>query len=482
MPRLMNALRALVTLCLAAAAAACSSAQPQFPRASDVPGSIGIAELAVPDTVRPLVLTIYPTPRHVEYGEALLPLAGAVVLDDTAPDFDARVRAAGLDLGWKEMHPEGYVLHVTAENGHTVVVKAARDDAGRRWADEALAQLTWETAAGKFVRECRVLDAPVFALRGNKRPQAWESAYRANFAWGARDDADTRGRTMAAVYAPGIPLDATGEGVARTLEHFRPWQDRGVRIFVVKFDDEGFALTRDSELRFGKFAPALVGYLRLVRQGLRRRDADAKLYFLPQTYWWDDARFEAFSASMRAAGGLDEDVGLVVTGPEVVSDSIDAPGLAAARRAFGLTETKALIYDNLGREGDWGPLAGRDAALWQYADGVFGERGTPVNRLTRLDWLWNPQGYDPETSWRRAMLELAGPQGFERFEAVCRAFRRGATREDAAALVEAFAKAPAGAWKGPVARGDLVALMRGDCARLQSAAAAKRAVAPAPRN
>jgi len=91
---------------------------------------------------------------------------------------------------------------------------------------------------------------------------------------------------MAAVYAPGIPLDATGEGVARTLDHFRPWQDRGVRIFVVKFDDVGFALTPESELRFGKFAPALVGYLRLVRQGLRRRDADAKLYFLPQTYWW----------------------------------------------------------------------------------------------------------------------------------------------------------------------------------------------------
>jgi len=478
----MRILRGLALALILVAVAACSSTRAAFPSASEVPGSIGLADIAVPEATRTLVLTIYPTPRHVEYGDALLPLAGAVVLDDTARDFDERVRAAGLELGWKEMHPEGYVLHVTAENGHTVVVKAARDDAGRRWAAQALAQLTWETPAGKFVRECRVLDAPVFALRGNKRPQAWETSYRANFAWGAKDDADTRGRTMAAVYAPGIPLDATGEGVARTLDHFRPWQDRGVRIFVVKFDDVGFALTPDTELRFGKFAPALVGYLRLVRQGLRRRDADAKLYFLPQTYWWDDPRFEAFAAAIRGAGGLEEDVGLVLTGPEVVSDSIDAPGLAAARRAFGLTETKALIYDNLGREGDWGPLAGREARLWQYADGVFGERGTPVNRLTRLDWLWNPEGYDPETSWRRAVLELAGPQGYERFEAVCRAFRRGASREDAAALVEAFAKTPAGAWNGPVARADLVALMRGDCARLESVATTKRAAAPSPRN
>jgi len=250
----------------------------------------------------------------------------------------------------------------------------------------------------------------------------------------------------------------------------------------VKFDDEGFSLTPESELRFGKFPPALVAYLRLVRQGLRRRDADAKLYFLPQTYWWDHPRFEAYAAALRGAGGLGEDVGLVLTGPEVVSDSIDAPGLAAARRAFGLTETKALIYDNLGREGDWGPLAGRDAALWQYADAVFGERGTPVNRLTRLDWLWNPESYDPEASWRRAVLELAGPQGYERFEAVCRAFRRGATREDAAALVEEFAGAPSGSWKGPVTRSEIVTLMRGDCGRLETAATTKRVEAPAPRN
>jgi len=63
-----------------------------------------------------------------------------------------------------------------------------------------------------------------------------------------------------------------------------------------------------------------------------------------------------------------------------------------------------------------------------------------------------------------------------------RAFRRGATREDAAALVEAFAAAPAGAWSGPVARGELVALVRGDCSRLESVATTKRAAAPAPHN
>jgi hyaluronoglucosaminidase len=254
-----------------------------------------------------------------------------------------------------------------------------------------------------------------------------------------------------------------------------------VRLFAVKFDDEGFAVTPESELRHGRFAPALVNYLKLVRQGLRRRDADARLYLLPQTYWWNDSRLDVFAASLRAAGGLDEDVGLVFTGPEIVSTAIDADGLAAARRAFGLTETKALLYDNIGREGDWGPLVGRGADLARYADGVFGERGTPLNRLTRLDWLWNPEGYDAEKSWRRAVLELAGPRDFARFEAICRAFRDGAKGGDVAALIDAFANSPDAAWNGPIARKDLVALIRGDVARLAgpTASTGHAGVAPA---
>jgi hypothetical protein len=456
---------------VALAAAACTSTATRPAAEQWVPGSMRVADLDVPEEVRGLVLTIYPTPQRVEYGEALLPLEDAVYVDDASSDFDERLRAAGLELGWKDLRREGYLLDVTAEDGHAVVLKAARDDAGRRWADQALAQVSIESKRGKFVRACRVLDMPVFSLRGSKHPQAWETKYRANFAWGADDAAATRDRTMVAVYEPGIPLDATGEGVARALEFFRPWQDRGVQRFAVKFDDEGFALTPESEFRMGSFPSALVLYMRLVRQGLRRRDADAKLYVLPQTYWWNDPRYAAFSTAVRTAGGLAEDVGLVVTGPEVISKEIDARGLAAAQRAFGLTETKSLIYDNLGRERDWGPLTGREAGLARYADGVFGERGTPVNRLTRLDWLWNPAGYDPERSWRRAVLELAGPAEFARFAAACRGFRRGEARGQVSRLVEEFATQGAHAWRGPVAREQLVQLLRGDCARLEESPA-----------
>ena len=85
-----------------------------------------------------------------------------------------------------------------------------------------------------------------------------------------------------------------------------------------------------------------------------------------------------------------------------------AADIARARRRLGLTETKAVIYDNLGREGDHGPLRGRGADLPAEVDGVFGERGEVLNRITRLDYSWNPNAYDPERSHLLACREVVG--------------------------------------------------------------------------
>src|SRR6185503_7531089 len=102
------------------------------PDATPVPGSLMLGDVPGPAASREFLLTIYPTPRRFEYGDALLPLEGAVFVDDASPDFEVRLRAAGLDLGWKDMRREGYVLAVSAQQGRVVVLKAARDDPGRR--------------------------------------------------------------------------------------------------------------------------------------------------------------------------------------------------------------------------------------------------------------------------------------------------------------------------------------------------------------
>ena len=479
------AMRAVRSLALAVAlatvsvtAAACGSLPSDAPEPlwgdvwAGVPGAARMADLHLANDVRDLALTVYPVPRRTEYGEVLLPLDGALRTDEASEDVDAALRATGLELGFREVSAEGYVLAVTWENGHTQVLAAAHDDAGRAWAAAALAQISTVVDGRRVVRACRVLDAPIFALRGNKRPEAWELAYRANFAWEAKARPEFEGRELVATYAPGSPLDATQPASDRILAKWREWQARGVRRFCLKFDDVGFEMTVDTETRFGSYAASVVSLVGRLRDGLRQRDPDAILYYLPQTYWWNDRRLTLFARALADAGGLPPDIGLVVTGPEIISDDIDASGLVAARGLFGTSETPSLIYDNLGREGDWGPLTGRDPALSVICEGVFGERGTPVNRLTRLDWLWNPEAYDPEWSWRRAIFALAGPDGFAALRDACAAFRRGASRDEAMALVETFAAGgtaaggSAAAGPDPVPRDRLASLLRGDVPRL----------------
>jgi len=89
-----------------------------------------------------------------------------------------------------------------------------------------------------------------------------------------------------------------------------------------------------------------------------------------------------------------------------------------------------------------------------------------VHRLTRLDWHWNPHDYDAERTWRRAILELAGPAAYDALEAACAAFRRGAPREEAAELVRRFAEFP-GPETGALPRREVAVLLRDDLRRLR---------------
>lgn len=427
----------------------------------DAPRELG------PQEVRSFWLTAYPTPRRVEYGGRLLPLSGALRVTQDSDEFDLWLRRFGLEVGWNELGHEGYVLGVTEEDGRTIVLAGARSDTAETWLAQTLEQVTDEgDPDGARVRECRVLDEPRLPLRGNKRPRPWELFYGANHAWGAGDGDAYAGRLLTPYHHPAHPLSVTPEDVDRIVAEFQPWLERGVRRFAIKFDDTGFGMTPRTRLLFGGYPSAVRSLLTRVRLRLQALDPQATLYYLPQTYWWNDARLVAFSTGLRVAGGLPADVGLVFTGPEIVSETIDTAGLEEARGHFGLVRTKALIYDNLGREGDWGPLTGRDPSLWRQADGVFGERGTSVNRLTRLDWSWNPDGYDPEASWRRALFELAGPHGYQSLAAVCRAYRDDRPRDEVRSLIDAFAATDLMGWGGPVAQEALVAELRHDLVRL----------------
>ncbi|MHC4858817.1 MAG: beta-N-acetylglucosaminidase domain-containing protein [Planctomycetota bacterium] len=343
---------------------------------------------AVPPGTEHFALEVIPTPAEAELEDYLIPA-----------DHEMAIPMLGLGPD------ESFLLEVGYKSGRPVIMMADAEEAGRRFAISALRQLTVVRDGRTWVRAGSIRDRPGFPYRGSKRPLTWESAYRANFSHQNRTDHRPR---FVAVLSPGGVLDATETGVAKAARFFAEEHAKGTRLFAIEFDDVGFGLTDETGERFGSYPAAIVHYLRECREALRRIDRGAVLYWLPQTYWTRDPRLETFARDIGLAGGLPEDLGLVLTGPEVISEEIPAEEIARARRAFGLTRRKALIYDNKGREGDHGPLRGRGADLLAEADAVFGERGEVLNRITRLDYAWNPRAYDPERSHLLACREVVG--------------------------------------------------------------------------
>jgi len=338
----------------------------------------------VPPGTADLALSPYPTPHRAELHDRLRPFDVRLVVFESLPDA-----------------PAGSFEIVVTEEGIRV---ASADPAARRWAMVVLDQMSVDRSGDRFVRMGHIRDRPSFPLRGSKRLLSWELAYRANLSY----ERPFPGVTEVAVLSPGGVLDATEAGVGRARAFFREVGDAGVRHFSIEFDDVGFGLTQETKDRFGSYPRAIAHYLAACRKSLDGMIPDATLYWLPQTYWTDCERLETLAYDIGLRGGLPKDLGLVLTGPDVISAEILAKDIVRARRAFGLTRTKVLVYDNLGREGDHGPLRGRGPDLLAVADAVFGERGEPLHRLTRLDYAWNPVSYDPERSHVLACREIVG--------------------------------------------------------------------------
>jgi len=340
---------------------------------------------------------------------------------------------------------EGYVLFSGwyPPKRVNLVILAGNSPAGDFWAVQSLRQMAATKrdragkALGRFMREGTIVDWPSFEFRGNKRPRLWEYRYKANFGWGFdpkmvkgpwADHFRTHGgwihhvsrlnateKYMDLLVNGGTYTDSKGK--ERTTKGAKGPYERGCRLFTLKYDDTGRAMTDETEEQFkGDYFAAQRHFLTGMHKRIKALDPANRVYFLPQAYWCNAYDFDEYTTKLREAGGLPEDMGLTFCGIQVTSQRITEQSVQDYMAAFGLTRTKALIYDNLGRGGDFFAIYGRDPGLHQYLSGIFPERGTPFTRITVQDYLWNPGAYDPERSLKLACRELAGgrPVGYRK--------------------------------------------------------------------
>lgn len=176
--------------------------------------------------------------------------------------------------------------------------------------------------------------------------------------------------------------------------------------------------------RFGSLAEAQIQ----VANRLRDHLAPVPLTVCPTQY--HGAGDEAYLCQLGA--GLDPRISLFWTGRAICSPEITAGEAAVFTRS---ANRKPLYWDNypvndvaMTNEMHIGPFSRRDPLLHHFSDGIMANameypEASKISLATVADYLWNPEDYDEEASWRSAISQVVGQhdaQAFAAFADNCR--------------------------------------------------------------
>jgi len=216
-----------------------------------------------------------------------------------------------------------------------------------------------------------------------------------------------------------INMEAGGTRVMLCLDDFASEPNwAGPELYTVRSE-------KDREKFDDDLAAVNVAMVNELWSRIKAAYPGVKLYVVLPYYWSPDSAYrEAGEKYVRDAGaGIDPDVTIVWTGPRV--------------RSAHISQTDVEYYQGL--------LGGRRAMLWDntiymhhnpthyFLDTfrtVFAERFWDLTSgevhlnaghgeaykcglLAAADYLWNPEAYEPETSLRRAIAMVAGPEAVE---------------------------------------------------------------------
>ncbi len=192
----------------------------------------------------------------------------------------------------------------------------------------------------------------------------------------------------------------------------------GVDSFGLLLDDIPRDL-RHAEDR-AAFADLAEAHAHVVRRVAERLAPGAHLVVCPTAYRGTGTE----DYLVRLAAGIDPRIDLFWTGRAICSPTLDLVDAAVFTRA---TLRPPLYWDNypvndvaMGYELHIGPYRGRDPLLWRSSAGIVANgmelfEASRIPFATIADYLRDPEGYDPEASWQRAIRDVVGEQDAEAF-------------------------------------------------------------------
>ena len=366
-------------------------------------------------------------------------------------------------------HAEGYALKVLSSAVATGVVIGGHDGAGQYYGVQTLRQLfqprpapSANASGGYLIAPVTVLDWPQMALRGaiegfygppwstadRLRQLRFQGDVKANsYIYSPKDDpylrADWRqpypadqlatlkqlvgtatAHHVKFTYAlsPGVSICFSSAADRQALlAKFASVYAIGVRSFSIPFDDISYTswnCTADREA-YGDpgqqaAAVAQVSLLDEVAGAARDKGDVEPLQTVPTQY--SDLEDSPYKTEFREH--LDPSVVIQWTGTDVVPPEVTTSDAAAIAAVWGRT---TFLWDNY-PVNDYrnsagrlllAPYADRQAGLAEDLQGIV---ANPMNQQTASilaeygadDFAWNDQAYDPERTWRQAMLYLSG--------------------------------------------------------------------------
>jgi len=357
--------------------------------------------------------------------------------------------------------PEGYELKAFSERGRTRVLCAGSDPMGAYYGVQTLRQLLVRTDQGVGVREATIRDRPTFRFRSFKGQCWYYKDDRHLLAWAPRlkwnrfgpcytncpqwrdppkEYQKLIGDLCLAAKESGVinvvqlgnpymarndAIRASAEGdVDQLVDFFRLSLDGGGTELMLCLDDFAYLPKQDSS-RFGNLAAANSHIVSQFHSKVRALSPRARILLCPPPYWLPTKQ-EQRQYLIDLGKSIPKDVAIVWTGKVVTTVRHEEKDILAYQKLIG--EDRGLfLWDNtLKVPPGWSNvfkmnaflIACKDlaASAWpsmaKYTNGeaVINTYGPAeiykVPLATAADYLWNPEAYDPEQSFRKALYHF----------------------------------------------------------------------------
>jgi hyaluronoglucosaminidase len=241
--------------------------------------------------------------------------------------------------------------------------------------------------------------------------------------------------------SPGLSMRYSGDtDRAALITKYQSVRDLGVSYFGLLFDDIPSTLQFESDQT--AFDDLIEAQIDLIGHVFRNLPRGARLIVCPTLYHGHGDE----PGVARLGQRIDPRIELFWTGRQIVSPTLDLIDAATFTRANNRPPT---YWDNypvndvaMTHELHVGPYRGRDRHLYRFANGVIANgmelyESSKIAFATIADYLSEPNAYDAEAAWQRAILEVSGAADAESYALFADNIRSSALADDDAPLLGA---------------------------------------------